>query len=91
MAYAERAILDAVKICQDEGLTYQRTKEVLLEAWLVMALKRFNFNQSKTADSLGMHRNTLSRLLEKAGVNVLNLKLYARNHETEEAHPVDRS
>jgi DNA-binding NtrC family response regulator len=45
----------------DRGLLYEDALRVFERAFIAQALARTNGNLSRAADTLGIHRNTLSR------------------------------
>lgn len=65
----------AARFCADMGLTLAEAVSLFEADFLEVVLVRNNSNQSKTAQLLGVHRNTLNRRVKELGV-----ELPARQH-----------
>ena len=53
----------------DRGLLYEDALRVFERAFIAQVLARTNGNLSRAADTLGIHRNTLSRKMESLGLD----------------------
>jgi DNA-binding NtrC family response regulator len=51
----------------DRGVHYSDAISVFQKRFIQKALKSYGGNKSKTAKALGIHRNTLSRMIEANG------------------------
>jgi len=56
------------------GILYREAVREFGKAYLTLALQQHNGNISKTAPTLGVHRNTLSRLIVDYGLDVQALR-----------------
>lgn len=53
-----------------ERVPFQKALEIIEREYLYGSLVIFKGNQSRSAKSMGMHRNTLSRMLKRYGIEV---------------------
>ncbi|HEX5426509.1 MAG TPA: hypothetical protein VFW94_23380 [Candidatus Acidoferrales bacterium] len=54
--------------CQLSGIKLHAAEEMFLRAWVAAGLERNGNNQSALADSSGVHRNTISRIMRDLGL-----------------------
>lgn len=63
------AVTNPEAMCQAfDGLTLDQAVATLREGLVRLALKRSNNHHQKAARSLGIHRNTLTRIMASAGM-----------------------
>jgi transcriptional regulator with GAF, ATPase, and Fis domain len=55
------------------GFTLQEATAILRRLFIERALERHNFNQVKAARALGVHRNTIHRLILEHGIRCQRL------------------
>lgn len=70
------------KVLLDAGLSLSVSTRAFQKAYMIELLTRFGGNQCKAARDQGMHRNTLSRLLNE-------LQIDARQFRTKRGHRHD--
>ena len=70
-----RSELDAlISQMHKGGILYTEAVREFRKAFIATVLRENNGNQSKTARELGMHRNTLSRVVSLLGLDVRALR-----------------
>lgn len=57
-----------------DGIPYKRAVEQFELQFILKVLAHHGGNQSKAAESLGMHRNTLNRKLDMFGMNAATIR-----------------
>lgn len=63
------------------GMTMREYRRCTERQYLIEVLVSESFNQCRAARALGLHRNTLSRSLGAAGINVNKLRLEMGNRK----------
>lgn len=63
-----------VENCLESGIFLKEFKYFTSRRFIVMVLIKNKFNQCKTARSIGVHRNTLGRLIRENHINLKELK-----------------
>lgn len=53
----------------EQGILFQHAVDEFQKKFITRVLERNNGNQSKAAQTLGIHRNTLSRKIEELGLD----------------------
>lgn len=61
---------EVVQALQDRGITLSEATESLTRTWIQEGLLRNGNNQSALAAKEGMHRNTLSRTMDRLGMSI---------------------
>ena len=62
------ALQDAIDVCLDNGMSMNETKTRFEKILIGSCLARAGNNQVVLAESVGIHRNTLSRRMKRLGV-----------------------
>jgi DNA-binding NtrC family response regulator len=63
-------IADLVTFARNCNLGFGDLRDLVLKEWLSQELQKHGNNQCTTAAHLGIHRNTLHRLIERTGTSV---------------------
>jgi transcriptional regulator with PAS, ATPase and Fis domain len=70
------------------GILYEEAVREFEKRFILNVLERHNHNLSKTAEALGIHRNTLSKRLEEYRQGV---SIYSNGHARKQVAPRRRS
>lgn len=81
-------LFDFVEACDTKGLTVKQVTQAVRKEFVCQILARNNFNQVRTAAAMGVHRNTLSRLLRELAIDVDAMK-QARKQPARVESPVN--
>jgi Fis family transcriptional regulator len=73
-----RELESAVTLMQQDGVNYEAAVRTFKRLFIVMMLERCRGNKCKAAREMGMHRNTIRRIMD-------DLKIEREPHETESA------
>ena len=74
-AYATKAQLERLVLRMHRtGILYSEALEELKKQFILAVLREVDWNQTKAAQKLGMHRNTLVRTLRELGIDVPGLR-----------------
>ena len=66
--YRITTLQDVVKATREAGFTMRQGMDQFQKAWLKAELGAHEGNQCAVAEALGMHRNTLGRLMDRIGL-----------------------
>jgi Fis family transcriptional regulator len=74
-SYPTRAQLDALVLqMRAAGISYAEAVQEFRKEFILTALRDVNWNKTKAARVLGMHRNTLARTLRELNLDVRALR-----------------
>lgn len=74
-------IAQFVASCLERRLSYRDACEEFRRLWIEEALRRAGKNQCALADEIGVHRNTLSRMIRSLHVQIPEGKKKMRHHD----------
>ena len=87
-AYATKADLEKLaRRMQKTGIFYSEATREFKKQFILVALRSAQWNQCRAAQALGMHRNTLGRIMQSVGIDVPALRGADRLPPQEAAAP----
>lgn len=89
--YATKADLERLVLRMHKtGILYYEATKEFKKSFILAALRTAHWNQSRTAQALGMHRNTLRRIIKSVGIDVPALRSAERLPPQSAAAPVQK-
>lgn len=78
-AYATKADLERLALrMQKTGILYSEATREFKKQFILVALRTAHWNQSRAAQALGVHRNTLVRNIQSLNIDVRALRTAER-------------
>ncbi|KAA6459606.1 hypothetical protein DYQ86_15925 [Acidobacteria bacterium AB60] len=71
-------LANAARVAFENGITCERAEEVLRSLYAFEALVRNGGNQCRTAEQLGVHRNSIGRLVKVMRVRMADVRKIAK-------------
>lgn len=89
--YVTKADLEGLVLrMREAGILYDEALQEFKRQFILVALRAARWNQSRAAEALGMHRNTLVRALRALGIDVRSLRGTERRPPQRAAGPPPR-